>query len=45
MLYDIVKGLSATHIPTLVIGLLTFAIIFVAKKVSSHFSCGLPPLF
>src|SRR4030043_245525 len=32
MLYDIVGGLSATHIPTLIVGLLAFAIIFVAKK-------------
>ena len=44
MLYDIVKGLSATHIPTLVIGLLTFAIIFVAKKYRATFPGGLAAL-
>jgi len=45
MLYDIVKGLSATHIPTLVIGLLTFAIIFVAKKYRATFPGDWPPSF
>jgi SulP family sulfate permease len=44
MLYDVLKGLPATHIPTLVIGLLAFAIIFVAKKYRATFPGGLVAL-
>jgi SulP family sulfate permease len=44
MLYDIVKGLPGTHIPTLVIGLLAFAIIYVAKKYRATFPGGLVAL-
>jgi SulP family sulfate permease len=44
MLYDIAKGLSETHLPTLVIGFLAFAIIFVAKKYRATFPGGLVAL-
>ncbi|MCU0594295.1 MAG: SulP family inorganic anion transporter, partial [Desulfobacterota bacterium] len=44
MLYDIVKGLPGTHIPSLVIGLLAFAIIYVAKKYRATFPGGLVAL-
>jgi sulfate permease, SulP family len=44
MLYEIVTSLPATHIPTLVMGLLAFAIIFVAKKYRATFPGGLVAL-
>jgi len=44
MLYDIVTGLPATHVPTLAVGLLAFAIIFVAKKYHAAFPGGLAAL-
>jgi SulP family sulfate permease len=44
MLYDILKGLSATHIPTLTVGLLAFAVIFVGKKYRATFPGGLVAL-
>jgi SulP family sulfate permease len=44
MLYDIVTALPDTHVPTLVMGLLAFAIIFVAKKYRATFPGGLVAL-
>ena len=44
MLYDIVKGLPATHVPTLVVGLLAFAVIYVARKYRATFPGGLVAL-
>ena len=44
MLYDILKGLPATHVPTLIVGLLAFAIIFVARKYRATFPGGLVAL-
>ena len=44
MLYDILTGLPATHVPTLIVGLLAFAIIFVAKKYRAAFPGGLAAL-
>ncbi len=44
MLHDIVKGLSSIHVPTLIIGLLTFVIIFVARKYRATFPGGLVAL-
>jgi SulP family sulfate permease len=41
MLYDILKGLPATHVPTLIVGLLAFAVIFVARKYRATFPGGL----
>jgi SulP family sulfate permease len=44
MLYDVVTGLPATHWPTLLVGLLSLAIIFVAKKYRATFPGGLAAL-
>jgi SulP family sulfate permease len=44
MLYDIVTGLPATHVPTLIVGLLAFAIILVARKYRATFPGGLVAL-
>jgi len=44
MLYDIVIGLPTTHVPTLIMGLLAFVIIYVAKKYRAAFPGGLVAL-
>jgi SulP family sulfate permease len=44
MLYDVLTGLPATHVPTLIVGLIAFAIIFVAKKYRATFPGGLVAL-
>jgi SulP family sulfate permease len=44
MLYDIVMGLPTTRVPTLIVGLLAFAIIFVARKYRATFPGGLVAL-
>ena len=44
MLYEVVTALPATHMPTLIVGLIAFAIIFVAKKYRATFPGGLAAL-
>jgi SulP family sulfate permease len=44
MLYDVAMGLPSTHVPTLIVGLISFAIIFVAKKYRATFPGGLAAL-
>jgi len=44
MVYDLIKGLPSTHLPTLIVGLLAFAVIFVAKRYRAAFPGGLVAL-